>query len=419
MCDRHLALITTPWRYVSKLRGSIGQYDNGHVLFVWGHSLTLVYGTMQKFLAITGTVMLGSACVSGTSGTNTPTPLPQYAAIGPSSLDAENAQASDQVLSLAPTEGLPVPATGSDVMIPDAADSSQLASQFPSPSDTATVAKPAFNSVPTPANRQPTTQTANTQPVAVAAVQQVGSENAGTLSAAAEQQPSSIPRPAAPTAASPTHQTQPARKQSFLSRLFGNNRKNNRLIATDGESAPRTAALSAAANQQNPGGRRPSNPLPGVKSNSEIFGIEENNPITGKPTQVAALGGLGRLTPNGLRLQHDKVQVACLKPDILHLLAVIERHYGKKPIITSGYRSPKRNRRAGGAKNSMHIFCRAVDIQVEGVSKWDLAKYLRTIPGRGGVGTYCRTRSVHIDTGKVRDWNHPCRRSSKRRKKKA
>jgi len=161
--------------------------------------------------------------------------------------------------------------------------------------------------------------------------------------------------------------------------------------------------------------------LPGVKSNNEIFGIEEDPQVKGNKanTRVAALGNFGRLSPNGLRLQHDKVQVACLKPGVLRMVAQVERHYGKKPIITSGYRSPKRNRRAGGARNSQHVFCKAVDMQVEGVSKWQLAKYLRSIPGRGGVGTYCRTKSVHIDIGKKRDWHHPCRRSAKRKRKKA
>lgn len=159
--------------------------------------------------------------------------------------------------------------------------------------------------------------------------------------------------------------------------------------------------------------------LPGVKSNSEIFGITNEGESTSRSTQVAAVGSFGRLSPNGLRVQHSKVQVACIKPGVLRLLKMVERRYGKKPIITSGSRSPRGNRRAGGARNSQHIFCKAVDIQVDGVSKWKLAKYLRTLPGRGGVGTYCRTKSVHIDIGYVRDWHHPCRKSSKRKRKRA
>jgi uncharacterized protein YcbK (DUF882 family) len=54
--------------------------------------------------------------------------------------------------------------------------------------------------------------------------------------------------------------------------------------------------------------------------------------------------------------------------------------------------------------------CAAADIQVEGVGKWELARYLRAMPGRGGVGTYCHTDSVHVDVGPERDWNWRCRR---------
>lgn len=157
--------------------------------------------------------------------------------------------------------------------------------------------------------------------------------------------------------------------------------------------------------------------LPGVKRNAQLFGIEDRD--DSKDIRLASVGGFGRLSPNGLRLQHSKVDVACLKPDLLKVLKIVERKYRQKPIVTSGYRSPKRNRRAGGASNSQHIYCKAADIQLDGVSKWELAKFLRSIPGRGGVGTYCRTRSVHIDVGPKRDWHHPCRRSVLRRKRKA
>ncbi|MBN8479834.1 MAG: YcbK family protein, partial [Burkholderiales bacterium] len=78
---------------------------------------------------------------------------------------------------------------------------------------------------------------------------------------------------------------------------------------------------------------------------------------------------------------------------------------GKAMVVTSGYRNPERNRRARGAKNSLHMYCAAADVQVPGVSKWELAKFVRSMPGRGGVGTYCHTESVHIDVGPERDWN--------------
>lgn len=128
-----------------------------------------------------------------------------------------------------------------------------------------------------------------------------------------------------------------------------------------------------------------------------------------KPTglmKLASMSGMTRVAPNGLVLQTNQVDVGCLKPELVHRIKQLETHYGKRAIITSGYRPPK-----GATHGSKHYTCEAVDIQINGVSKWDLAEYLRSVPGRGGVGTYCHTESVHMDIGETRDWNWPCRRS--------
>src|SRR5690606_27582904 len=102
--------------------------------------------------------------------------------------------------------------------------------------------------------------------------------------------------------------------------------------------------------------------------------------------------------------------VACLKPSLVRVLKNVEKHFGKPVIVTSGYRGVDRNRRARGARNSLHMYCAAADIQIEGVSKAQLATFMRSMPGRGGVGTYCHTQSVHVDVGPERDWNWRCRR---------
>ncbi len=192
--------------------------------------------------------------------------------------------------------------------------------------------------------------------------------------------------------------------------LFGNKPTANKQLASISQTpkAPsKTPSYSANGD------------LPGVKRNRAIFGVsdEEGKDEDEANVQVASVGGFGRATsPTGLILQTERVQVDCFKPELLKVLKIVERHYKKKVMVTSGYRSPTGNRRAGGASNSTHIYCKAADIQVAGVSKWDMAKFLRTIPGRGGVGTYCRTESVHIDIGTQRDWHHPCSRGSKKRK---
>ncbi|ASS53128.1 DUF882 domain-containing protein [Rhizobium leguminosarum bv. viciae] len=122
----------------------------------------------------------------------------------------------------------------------------------------------------------------------------------------------------------------------------------------------------------------------------------------------AALPGMTRIAPNGLHLQNDKVEVGCFKPDLLKVIKTVENHFGRPVIVTSGYRDEEHNRLVGGADESMHKSCEAADIQIDGVTKWDIAAYIRSFPDRGGVGTYCHTDSVHLDTGKTRDWNWGC-----------
>ncbi|MEW9615463.1 YcbK family protein [Shinella sp. S4-D37] len=151
--------------------------------------------------------------------------------------------------------------------------------------------------------------------------------------------------------------------------------------------------------------------LPGVSMASAMFStdhseadeVEDDGP---QFKEVASLAGLARLAPNGLWLQTEKVRTGCFKPELLQVLKTIEKHYDKPIIVTSGLRDIKVKR----AKQSLHTRCEAADIQISGVSKWELAEYLRSMPGRGGVGTYCHTESVHIDIGPERDWNWRCRR---------
>jgi uncharacterized protein YcbK (DUF882 family) len=162
------------------------------------------------------------------------------------------------------------------------------------------------------------------------------------------------------------------------------------------------------------------NALPGVRQTAlfEITrksGLDDDSDVDlnedeGGAYRVASAAGLARLAPNGLLKQTEGVDVACLKPSLVRVLKTIEAHYGRKMIVTSGYRDPMRNRLARGAKRSLHMYCAAADIQVPGVSKWELASYVRSMPGRGGVGTYCHTESVHVDVGPERDWNWRCRR---------
>ena len=123
-----------------------------------------------------------------------------------------------------------------------------------------------------------------------------------------------------------------------------------------------------------------------------------------RPVQYAILGA-------GLTIALAQHAVALsghfqgLHSQVTALLTRIQNHYGRDVEVTSGCRSQAHNRSIGGAHESWHLSCNAADIKVEGVSKYALAQYARSLSGRGGVGTYCSDNSIHIDTGPSREWN--------------
>jgi hypothetical protein len=108
-------------------------------------------------------------------------------------------------------------------------------------------------------------------------------------------------------------------------------------------------------------------------------------------------------TPFGIPyvLQTASVETACLKPELIDLLRRVEAKYRQKVIITSGYRSR-------GRDGSLHRTCAAADIEIPGVSADSLAAFARTLPGVGGVGTYCHSSLIHVDVGTPRDWKYGC-----------
>ncbi|MCM5560267.1 D-Ala-D-Ala carboxypeptidase family metallohydrolase [Pleomorphomonas sp. JP5] len=112
---------------------------------------------------------------------------------------------------------------------------------------------------------------------------------------------------------------------------------------------------------------------------------------------------------NGLLLAHSAINVSCVKPALLGMIRDAERHFSRKVVVTSGYRSPSHNRRVRGALHSQHLYCNAVDLYMPGISRDELARYFYGHPSRGGLGLYCHTKSIHVDTGRRREWRWACR----------
>ncbi len=76
--------------------------------------------------------------------------------------------------------------------------------------------------------------------------------------------------------------------------------------------------------------------------------------------------------------------------------------------IVSGYRTPGTNallrkRRKGVAKNSLHMYGKAVDLRLPDYSLKVVRRTAMELKG-GGVGYYPRSGFVHIDVGNIRYW---------------
>jgi uncharacterized protein YcbK (DUF882 family) len=95
--------------------------------------------------------------------------------------------------------------------------------------------------------------------------------------------------------------------------------------------------------------------------------------------------------------------VSCVPKRLMAVVERVSRHYGKPAIIVSGYRSRAYNRRIGGARDSYHMRCQAIDFMIRGVSARSLAATARRY-SNGGVGLYSGRPFIHVDTGPRREW---------------
>lgn len=93
----------------------------------------------------------------------------------------------------------------------------------------------------------------------------------------------------------------------------------------------------------------------------------------------------------------DGSQVVFIDDYLVFILDILRNQVGKPVIITSGYRTPTRNKAVGGAKYSYHMRGMAADIRVEGMTSKEIAKKLnKIIPSDCGIIVY--STWVHIDT---------------------
>lgn len=91
--------------------------------------------------------------------------------------------------------------------------------------------------------------------------------------------------------------------------------------------------------------------------------------------------------------------------DLVNVLQKIRTHFGKSVTITSAYRTPGKNKAVGGETYSQHLYGRAADIKVNGVTPKKVAAYAETLlKNKGGIGIYSTFTHVDVRSVKAR-WN--------------
>jgi uncharacterized protein YcbK (DUF882 family) len=91
--------------------------------------------------------------------------------------------------------------------------------------------------------------------------------------------------------------------------------------------------------------------------------------------------------------------------ELVKILQKIRAHFGKSVTITSAYRTPTKNKACGGTTYSQHLYGKAADIKIKGVSPKKVATYAeKLMPNKGGIGIYNAFTHIDVRATKSR-WN--------------
>jgi uncharacterized protein YcbK (DUF882 family) len=113
------------------------------------------------------------------------------------------------------------------------------------------------------------------------------------------------------------------------------------------------------------------------------------------------LSGFASLVSQGTIMLRASAPTNCLPGSLREVVADVASKFG--PVsVESTHRSTSRNWRAGGARHSLHLSCRAIDFRVRTRTRGVMA-YLSSRPEVGGIKMY-RNGIIHIDNGTRRSW---------------
>ncbi|MBN9673032.1 YcbK family protein [Roseibium aggregatum] len=115
---------------------------------------------------------------------------------------------------------------------------------------------------------------------------------------------------------------------------------------------------------------------------------------------VAGVTGMGWMTASHSSIDYDDTEW-CVPRKLKKVLNRVAARYGKV-TVSSTKRWWLENWWKGGAKNSYHLNCQAVDFSVRGNPSSVIA-FLKAQPEVGGYKHYA-SGHYHIDTGPRRSW---------------
>lgn len=113
---------------------------------------------------------------------------------------------------------------------------------------------------------------------------------------------------------------------------------------------------------------------------------------------------------NTILRDHRTGETYPIDHQLLNMLQLLHYKMSSKSEfhVISGYRSPQTNaqlnaKSSGVAKRSLHMQGMAIDIRMPGHNLSDLRNAALSLQA-GGVGYYPGSNFIHIDTGRVRQW---------------
>ena len=183
--------------------------------------------------------------------------------------------------------------------------------------------------------------------------------------------------------------------------VYGNNTKNavkkfQKAVGLTADGIAGTATLKKLNEATTPKPGNPSNNTNTVTAVTSGFSKTASN----VKTYSVKKDGNKKITNNFVIREfacYDGSDTVKIDSKLAALLQDIRTHFGKPVTINSAYRTASHNARVGGASNSYHLYGKAADISVSGVSPREVAKYAESL-GVKGIGLYDNQGFVHVDT---------------------